>query len=205
MIKFGIDTAGPQLLELRNEAESLIYQLGNAAAVLTKEAGDSLLSYGLAGRLYRSKTGWILLDVPNALIRGCFDALHEIGAELPFNDEGRLNAHISVFSADDMKKIGKDTIDEVGHTFRYTLGQVREVRPNGWGENSKCWFIEIQSPELEKLRKSYGLSAKPKDGDFEFHATFGVRKAKVTQPGQVTKKTASEQAIALLTESSYAG
>ena len=40
-------------------------------------------AYDLSGRLYVSKSGWLLLAVPNALGLGVFYALDEPGVELP--------------------------------------------------------------------------------------------------------------------------
>jgi len=142
-----------------------------------KVSSKPWLSYGLAGKLYISNSGWGLLSVPNALVHGAFDALEEPGVELPRQDSGTFNAHISVFRKDEIDKIGgSGKIRERGHTFRYTLGPVKCVKPYGWDEMSKVWMIEVHSPELQNLRKSYGLSALPKDNRFKFHITIGVRR-----------------------------
>ena len=37
----------------------------------------------LADPIAMVKSGWVLLSVPNALVRGCFAALDEPGVELP--------------------------------------------------------------------------------------------------------------------------
>jgi hypothetical protein len=154
-----------------------------------KTAGDAQKSYALTGRLVASKSGWVLLSVPNALGRGAFDALGEVGAELPGGPSG-YNAHISVIRPEELAELGGvDKISERGHSFHYTLGALREVRPAGWDEMSRVWFIEVRSPELEKLRKSYGLSALPDEGSKPFHITVAVRKKKVTQPGGVVKES----------------
>jgi hypothetical protein len=135
------------------------------------------LSYGLRGRLYASKSGWVLLSVPNALGRGCFDALNEPGVELPPD----YNAHISVIRPDELAAKGLDAaqITERGHDFGYTLGPVRTTEPAGWGDMSRVWFIDVNSPDLEKLRKSYGLPPLPNENKFKFHITFAVRRKNV--------------------------
>jgi len=165
------------------QSAAAFYRIGKEAAERPE------LSYGLAGRLYLSKSGWILLSVPNALARGAFEALYEPGAELPVDDEGVFNAHVSVLRPEEIERIpgGADAITERGKVFRYTLGPVRSVVPHGWAEMSRCWFIEVNSPELEKFRKSYGLSALPKDGEFRFHCTFAVRRKGVLRENEVSK------------------
>jgi len=142
------------------------------------------LSYSLGGRLYASSSGWGLLSVPNAMVRGAFDALHEPGAELPPN----FNAHISVMRREEIDQIGgPDKLKERGQIFRYTLGPVRSCKPHGWDGISKVWMIEVRSPELERLRKSYGLTPLPKDNQFQFHITVGVRKTGVLQANELSR------------------
>lgn len=161
------------------------YSIGQALGYLFKSAGKAELSYGLTGKLHFSKSGWLLLTVPNALGVGAFDALGEPGVELPGDP---YNAHITVMSPSEVEAIGPDKISERGHEFTYTLGPVRSVDgPAGQKELSRVWYIEVRSPDLEKLRKSYGLSATPKDGEYDFHITFACRKKKVLQDNPVAK------------------
>lgn len=137
-------------------------------------------SYCLFGRLYVSKSGWGLLSVPNNLVYGLFDAMNEPGIDLPpASDHGKLklNAHISVFSKEEIEKIGSDNLNERGHSFAYNIGRIKEVKPAGWSEMEKVWFVEVDSPELEDLRASYGLSRLPKKGKHQFHISAAVRKS----------------------------
>lgn len=158
-------------------------------------------SHSMSGRLYRSDSGWILLSVPNALVRGAFDALDQPGIELPYKSDGTLNAHISVFRPEELERIGgPDRITERGHTFHYTLGRLKTVVPAGWAEMSRVWMIEVSSPELEKLRKSYGLSGLPNENKFAFHITVAVRRKKVLQENDVRKAAA---ALAMLRSLSW--
>lgn len=167
------------------------YQLGEAAGLLYKSAGDSTVSYSLTGTLYVTPKNWVMLSVPNALVRGAFDALHEPGAELPYNDDGRLNAHCSVMRPDEVETIGgADRITERGKQFRFTLGPLKEVKPDGWAGVSKVWFISLRSPDLERLRRSYGLSSLPNDNKYEFHATVARRKVNVLRDNEVVKQSA---------------
>ena len=186
MLPFHVSLTDEQNLALRERVDKAALLLGEWA---TKCGEAPERSYGLAGRLVGSESGWGLLTVPNALGQGAFDALHEVGTELPTRN-GRYNAHVSVFRPEELKQIGGiDKIQERGHTFRYTLGPVKSVEPAGWKEMSRVWFIEVKSPELEKLRKSYGLPPLP-DGDKPFHVTFAVRRRRVLQDNDVTKSSA---------------
>lgn len=172
--------------EAIRQSDRVIRQLGEAIGMLYKAGADSTPAVVLAGRLYVSSSGWGLLSVPNSLVRGLFDAMDEKGVELPPSPEGRLNAHISVFTKDEVDKIGADNITERGHSYRYQLGPVKVVNPKGWAEMSQCWFVEVKSPELTSLRKSYGLTPLP-HGDHELHLTFGVRRKQVLRNNAVSK------------------
>ena len=166
--------------------DQLDLDIGSAAVHLIKAGGDAK-SYALSGRLCLSKSGWLLLDVPNALVRGAFDALDSPGAELPLN-EGAFNAHISVMSPDELASVGgADKITERGHSYTWSISGLREAEPKGWPEMSRVWFLSIDSPDLKKLRASYGLSPEP---DVPFHVTIAVRKRNVLSGNGVAKGAA---------------
>ena len=174
-----------KLLEQRSYAlgQSCVKEAG------VKQAGDAQTVQALHGRLVSTEKNWVLLTVPNALVRGAFDALGELGCELPLQPDGRLNAHISVIRPDELASIGgKEKLNELGHSFYYTLGPVQEVTPETWDGVSKCWYIKVYSTDLQNLRKSYGLSATPKDGRFDFHITFAIRKKRVLNSGDSVVK-----------------
>lgn len=160
------------------------YAAGNALGWLYRSGNkQAATNYPLAGRLYLAKSGWLLLSVPNALVRGVFDALVEPGTELPtagvFNvpnvEAHIVNAHISVMTADEVASIGADKINERGHMFGYTLGGLKEIDVKNVDGVSKVWAIQVSSPALSALRKSYGLSPLPND-DHPFHITVAARR-----------------------------
>jgi len=158
---------------------------------LVKRADDAeLAGYPFSGMLYATPENWVLLSVPNALVRGAFDAMDEPGIELPPDSErlGRLNAHVSVMRPKEIEQIGGiDRITERGHRFNYQIRPVYTVKPAGWTEMERCWFIRVDSPELEKLRKSYGLSPIPDEGSKPFHITLAVRRKGVLGPNEKAK------------------
>jgi hypothetical protein len=159
---------------------------------MTAFTKESATGTELVGKLYKSNSGWILLKVPNAFVRGIFDSMDEPGIELPPRDseeDQRLNAHISVMRPEELESIGgPNNVTERGRDFRYTIGKMKSFNPRGWAAMSKCWVMEVKSPELEKLRKSYGLTAIPGDGGYPFHITVAVRRAKVLQENEIAKE-----------------
>lgn len=114
---------------------------------------------------------WILLRVSEDFKRSVFDAIAD---ESMVYDDG--TAHISVFDGDEVQSVGN--VDELGHVFRYYLKDIRQVNPEGWDDMELCWFVTVDSPELEELRSKYGLTPKL-HGDHEFHITFAVKPKEV--------------------------
>mgnify|MGYP005840088585 CR=1 FL=1 len=142
-----------------------------------KEGADLSPAYNLSGMLYASKSGFLLLSVPNALVRGVFAAMDEPGIELPPGpDDGPFEAHISVMRPEELELIGGiDRISERGKRFCYRLGGLVSTEPEQ-SSHSRVWMLRVHSPELQALRRSYGLSSLPKDGEYDFHVTVAVRK-----------------------------
>lgn len=151
------------------------------ATDFVKRGGDPELTFNLSGRLYKSSSGWILLTVPNALVRGVFEAMTEPGIELPpSGDDNTLNAHISVMRPEELEAIGgPDKVTERGKQFTYTLGRIYSVEPKTWAEMQKVWYIKVHSPALQQLRRSYGLTSLPNEGKFDFHITTAVLRKNV--------------------------
>jgi hypothetical protein len=141
-------------------------------------ADDAEVVYNLVGQLHLSPSGWLLLSVPNPLVRGVFAAMHEPGLELPPGPSGGpMNAHITVMRPEELTQIGgADLVTERGKQYHYTLGRLYAVAPTGFQDVAKAYVIRVHSPELQTLRRSYGLSSLPNDGAYDFHITVGVVK-----------------------------
>jgi hypothetical protein len=163
------------------------YHLGRAHGLFCKEADANppTKAYSLSGELQLSDSGWLLLKVPNSMVRGMFDALSEPGLELPLHN-GRLNSHITVMSPEEVKEVGgPDAISERGHHFTYSLGDMKTVKPNGWPDVSMIHYVTVDSPALRQLRKSYGLE--PLRNGYDHHITVALRKAGVLHDNDTTK------------------
>lgn len=153
-----------------------------------KIAEDPEVSYNLVGTLYLSSSGWLLLTVPNAIVRGVFAAMKESGIELPpSGPDGTLNAHITVCTKDEVNMIGQDKITERGKQFEYTIGRLYSVKPDGWEGIDKVWFLSVHSPALQAFRKSYGLSPLPNEGKHSYHITVACRRRGVLGRNEKSK------------------
>lgn len=156
-----------------------------------KTAAEAEPAYSLAGTLYLSETGWILLSVPNAFARGVFAAMDEPGIELPPGPDGKFNAHISVMRKEEVERIGGgDKVTERGKQFGYRLGGLYSIVPENWPGVSKVWYARVHSPELQALRKSYGLSALPGESKYDFHIAVAVRRRGVLGATPTSKSAA---------------
>jgi hypothetical protein len=174
--------------EKPEEKDRLIFDFGEAHVYLDKKGAAPEVSQELSGVLYLAASDWLLLSVPNALGQGAFSALSAPGIQLPTDDNGRYNAHISVIRPEELESIGgAQKIKERNHRFHYTLGPVKKVRPAEWDGVEQVWFIEVHSPELERLRRSYGLSSLPNKDKYKFHITFAIRKSGVLGKNTVAK------------------
>jgi hypothetical protein len=161
-------------------------------AFFEKVAADMTPANNLGGRFVISEQRgkpWGLLTVPNALMHGVFQAMAEPGIELPPSDSGKPEAHITVVRPEEIMAVGgaeKFKADR-GKQFNYSIGRLVSLTPQGWDEMSKAWMLRVHSTDLQALRKSYGLSAKPKNDKFDFHITVAVRRKNVLQRGEISK------------------
>ena len=169
----------------------LVWSKSAAPSLLYREPESVVV---LSGRLVVSSSGWGLVEVPNSLVQGLFQALDVAGAELPPGKNGKpYQAHISVMRPEEIESIGgPDKLTERGKRFAYQLGPVQVVEPAGWEEMSRCWFVAVRSPELMLLRRTYGLESlpvHPKTGlTIGFHLTFAVRRKNVLVTNEVAKR-----------------
>jgi hypothetical protein len=164
-----------------------------AFALGQKIASDGVPAYNLAGMFYVTKfkdRDWAHLSVPNALVHGIFSAMHESGIELPPSEsDGRMDAHITVMRPEEIALLGgpERLKGDRGKTFKYTIGRLMAINPGGWKEMSKAWVLRVHSPELQELRRSYGLSSLPNQGTYDFHITVAVRRTRVLGRNEVSK------------------
>lgn len=164
----------------------------------TKQAADPVPSTAFAGRLIASSSGWLLLSVPNAIVRGLFAAMNVPGIQLPYGRDGKLNAHISVARPEELESMGGvEKITERGKFFHFQIGKLQEVKPLGWADMDRVWFVSITSPELMDLRKSYGLNPLPTKGskELKFHMTIAVRKKDVLKPNGISKDASTQVTV----------
>lgn len=128
----------------------------------------------MEGQLIVKSDGFGYLKVDDDYIHVLFPmlGLKEDGFKEPpyFRTPEAPGAHISVFY------VNENVIpEEVGQYFHFELKQIVIVKPS---KDTSYAVLQVESPELEKLREKYGLS--PKLFGHEYH--ISLAKAKKTTP-----------------------
>lgn len=137
---------------------------------------EALKDVKLVGKLLQTKNGFTYLDIPDSVVNALFALIDNNKIQKPPYDLKKYNsigAHISVF---DDKEISKNKLEikEIGREFNFSLGELKSTKPEGWDEVDRVYFLNVYSPELEKLREKYGLPKLIKD--HEFHITIAIEK-----------------------------
>lgn len=122
------------------------------------------------GILKRNKEGFVYLKVDDGYIDQLFPLLSNPSYERPpyfrrFNSPG---AHISVFYVHETQQVGK--IKELGRRFAFKIKGLAAVPDR----TREYIVLKVVSPELEQLRKKYGLAPFLKGHDF--HITIAKKK-----------------------------
>lgn len=133
--------------------------------------------------ILKEADGYYYIQIDKNLIKGLFNLLDEDNVELPpyfkENCDNKISncigGHISCIS-DEEKVTGK--INELGKYFNFTLGDIKSVNPKEWEDMERVWFIEVDIPDMQILRKKYGLPDTYKDSGHSFHITFACRRKK---------------------------
>ena len=148
-------------------------------ASLAKKAGGALEEVQLRCPL-RIRDGFVYLEVPDEIIDGFFEMLPGRGLDKPeaATDKEYVGAHVSVMRPEEHERIvkKKKRVREIDEDFAFTLDKLYSTEPEGWDGVKEVFFVSVKSPELEALRKKYGLSKLLNGHDF--HITVGVRRRK---------------------------
>ena len=145
---------------------------------LRKFASDAV-DVVFQGEIRQASDGFVFVDIPNAIFSGFLPLLGSDAEKPPKNERhyDDIGAHITVIKR---REIVDNSIsfNDVGKVISYKMKGVQKVEnPDGWEEMEAVWFIPGEAPELESVRKSYGLS--PRILDHDFHITLGVKRRPV--------------------------
>lgn len=123
----------------------------------------------MEGQLIVKSDGFCYLKVDDDFIHTLFPmlGLTEDGFKEPpyFRTSEAPGAHVSVFYVNE-----NIVPEEVGQYFNFILKQIVIVKPS---KTTSYAVLQIESPELEKLREKYGLS--PKLFGHDYHISLAKK------------------------------
>lgn len=128
----------------------------------------------IKGKLKQTDDGFLYVDMPDELLDAFIKMIDDPKAKKPPYNTKKMNnvgAHVSVAYKDEMED---KEIKELGDEFECEIKGLVSLDPQGWNAMNRVWFLELDAPELENLRKSYGLSKKL--NGHKFHITVATRK-----------------------------
>lgn len=135
------------------------------------------------GQLIVKSDGFGYLKVDDAYIHTLFPmlGLEQEGYKEPpyFRSPDSPGAHISVFYVDEhvMPR-------EINQTFPFQLKDIVIVHPS---KKASYAILEVESKELENLRKKYGLSGKLHG--HEFHISLAKKTHRIQKPAPKSKRS----------------
>lgn len=148
------------------------YQFQTSFPSTREEQALSIAQHELPhqGILTQKSDGYVYVKVNNQYIHNLFPLIKQPGFFKPdsVSRPTQVGAHISVFYKNEVNRIGH--ISEIGRTYSFKPKGIRTVR-NG---SKEFIVLEVEAPQLEKLRTHYGVS--PKLFNHEFHITLAERK-----------------------------
>lgn len=121
----------------------------------------------------KSEDGFLYVDIDDAYIHKLITFLEEEGFQEPpyFGKPGLVGAHISVAYYDEARELGLGEIEECGQLIVFTPKKCQVVHPPKWKETESLYIITVEAPELDRIRKKYGLPRR----EHEFHITVGIK------------------------------
>lgn len=123
--------------------------------------------------ILKNLNGFVYVDLEDEYIHQLISFIQEEGFQEPpyFGDSRLVGAHISVIYSAESAKYGMEEIEECGERISFTLQNCQIVHPPSWKEIDEVYLVAVQAPELDAIRKKYGLPKKKHD----FHITIGVK------------------------------
>lgn len=122
------------------------------------------------GILKQAPDGYVYLKVPNNYVYRLFPLVKEKRFIIPSSIQRhtKIGAHISVIYKKEASKIGP--IKELGKSYSFLPKKIKHVRTG----SKEYIILEVESPELETLRRRYGLSSRLMN--HPFHITLAEKR-----------------------------
>lgn len=121
----------------------------------------------------KSSNGFVYVDVDDDYIHKLIKFIQPYGFEEPpyFGNPGLVGAHITVIYPDEAEKYALGELKECGETITFKPKGCMTVQPPNWEEVTEVYFLVVNAPKLDKIRKKYELPKR----EYDFHITIGVK------------------------------
>ena len=120
--------------------------------------------------IIKQRKGYLYLAVDNQYIHSLYPIIQNFDnkSQKPpyFRKTDPIGSHVSVMYEKETEALN---IEEVNKSFNFTLNKLKLVESKG----KYYYVLEIESPELEKLRLKYGLTSLL--NGFRFHITIAIK------------------------------
>jgi len=141
------------------------------------------------GTLRQNNLGLVFLDIDNRFTSTLLPYLKSRGLISPpyfnfLNYHEPKGVHIPVIPPREIAFQYLTEIEELGEEFAFEIEGLYSMEPTSWPGVEQVWFFKIQSPELEKFRRSHFLTATP--GGHSFHVAVAIKVSPTTHkaPGE---------------------
>jgi len=126
------------------------------------------------GLLQEVKGQFIYVKVDDLYIYKLLDFIRNEGYEEPpyFGQPDLVGAHISVIYPDEMQNGKIEPIDELGKVICFQIKGCEIVHPPNWKDVDQVYILTLYAPELDEMRKKYGLPKRK----YDFHITIGIKR-----------------------------
>lgn len=120
--------------------------------------------------ILKQRKNYVYLALNNQYIHSLYPIIENFDnkSQKPpyFRKDDPIGSHVSVMYE---KETANLNIEEVNRSFNFTLNKLKLVESKG----KSYYVLEIESPELEKLRLKYGLTKLL--NRFKFHITVAIK------------------------------
>jgi len=172
-----------------------LQQQEKVAKIGAKDADRRWTKLWYTGRLIAARHNqkdWVLLKVHKGLCEATYDSLKAEGVDCePKFDQ----PHISVLRPEDIEELKEKHHNswqgaaKIGMPMRFRVVRITNLVPAGWPQYDRVWFLECESPDLEKYRQDLGLAPLPKNHksghDMRFHITVAVHPNAVSKAAEL--------------------
>ena len=146
-----------------------LHDLGDFETVSNPKLLSTVAKIEGLAQLWMKDSGYMYLDLNNSYIESALELLPE--SEDFSRGPGSLGAHISVVYEAEIVEQEVWEPQAIGEWFEFEVKALRYVDRKHGKKHERIWFLAVDSPALQRLRKHWGMG--PKLQGHDFHITLG--------------------------------